>query len=121
MGRTTSNHIYGTNFLKILYSLRRSLCSRKIFRNLPQENYGRLDAFSTSQALYSCEQKKGFVFSRNVALGVPAMVQWHRWCLGSTRTQVPSLALHSGIRIQHCHSCSLGCSYGLDLMPGNSI
>ena len=25
---------------------------------------------------------------------------------------------HGGLRIQCCHSCNFGCSYGLDLIPG---
>ena len=25
---------------------------------------------------------------------------------------------HSGLRIQHCHSCGLGHNYGSDLIPG---
>ena len=50
--------------------------------------------------------------------GVPAVEQWGWWCLGNAGMQVQSLARHSGLRIQHCHSCSLGHNYGLDLIPG---
>lgn len=32
-------------------------------------------------------------------------------------TQVLSQAQHSGLRIRHCHSCSVGCNWGLDLIP----
>ena len=43
------------------------------------------------------------------------MAQQH---LGSARTQVGSLARHSGLWIWHCRSCSLGRNYGSDLIPG---
>ena len=33
---------------------------------------------------------------------------------------VRSLVQH-GLRIQHCHSCGVGCSCGLDLIPGQEI
>jgi len=49
---------------------------------------------------------------------VPVMVQADRWRLRSTGTQVRSPARHSGFRIQHCHSCSLGYNCGSDLIPG---
>lgn len=38
------------------------------------------------------------------------------WCNGidgvsaAARTQVPSLAQHNRLRIQHCYSCGIGCS-----------
>ena len=35
-----------------------------------------------------------------------------------TRMQVRFWAWHSGLRIQHCHSCGLGRNCGSDLMPG---
>ena len=39
----------------------------------------------------------------------------------STRTQVLSLAWRIGLRILHCHSCSVGCNCGLDPIPGLGI
>ena len=50
--------------------------------------------------------------------GVPTVVQQDWQPLGSTGMQVRSLAQHSGLRIQHCHSCGLGCDCSLDLIPG---
>jgi len=44
--------------------------------------------------------------------------QWAWWHLGNAGTQVRSLAWHSGLRIQHCHSCSLGGDSSSDLIPG---
>ena len=49
--------------------------------------------------------------------GVPTVGQWNWCCLWSTGSQVPSLAQHSGFKIHHCHSCGVGCNYGLDLTP----
>ena len=51
-------------------------------------------------------------------LGAPAVARqsWQRlWRAGM---QVRSLARHSGLRIQHCLSCSLGWNCGLDLISG---
>ena len=45
------------------------------------------------------------------------MTQWDWRCLGSTGTQVRSLAQHSMLRLWHGHSCGLGDDYGLDLIP----
>ena len=39
--------------------------------------------------------------------GVPIMVQWKRIQLGTKRFRVRSLALLSGLRIEHC--CELWC------------
>ena len=44
------------------------------------------------------------------------MVHWNRQQLGTAGTQVQ--AWHSGLRNWHCHSCSLVCCCGLDLIPG---
>ena len=46
------------------------------------------------------------------------MAQWDQWHLGSAEAQVRSLALHSELRIWHCHSCGLGHDCGSDLIPG---
>ena len=46
------------------------------------------------------------------------MVQWDQWCLRSAGAQVCSLAQHSGLRIQHCHYCSLHHNCGSYLIPG---
>ena len=51
-------------------------------------------------------------------LRVPTVVQEDRWYLGTTGTQVQSLAQHSGLGIGHCHSCGLGSSYSSDLILG---
>ena len=56
--------------------------------------------------------KESKLFKR--VLGVPTVVQWDQQCLGSTGTQVWSLAQHSGLRIQSCCSCGLSHNY-----PGN--
>lgn len=37
--------------------------------------------------------------------------------LGNAGTQFPSPVWHSGLRILHCYSCSLGLDCGLDLIP----
>ena len=50
--------------------------------------------------------------------GVPAAAQLNQWHLGSTGTQVQSPAQHSGLRIQCCRSCGLGCNCGLNPDPG---
>ena len=55
---------------------------------------------------------------KNPVMGAPAVAQGDRQCLGCAGTQVPSPAWHSGLRIQHCHSCSLGHDYGSDLILG---
>ena len=49
---------------------------------------------------------------------IPPMAQWHWWPLGSSGMQVRSLAQHSGLRMQCCHSNGLGQNYGSDLIPG---
>ena len=46
------------------------------------------------------------------------MAQWDLQCLGSTGTQVQSLAHHSGLKICHCLSCGLGHNYSSDLILG---
>ena len=46
------------------------------------------------------------------------MAQWDWWCLWNAGTQVRSLAWHSGLRIWHHHSCSIGHHRGSDLVPG---
>ena len=50
--------------------------------------------------------------------GIPSMVQWDRLHLSYTRSQVWSLIQHSGLRIQHCHSCSTGLNSSSDHIPG---
>ena len=44
------------------------------------------------------------------------MVQGDWPSLGSTGTQLQSLAQHSGLRIRHCCCCGLGPDCGLDLI-----
>lgn len=56
--------------------------------------------------------------------GVPTVVQWDRWCLGSAGTtwQVRSPAWHRRLKTRGCHSFSLGCDWGSDHpWPGNSM
>ena len=43
------------------------------------------------------------------------MAQWKQICLGTMRWQVQFLASLSGLRIQHCVSCGVGCRRGWDL------
>ena len=52
------------------------------------------------------------------ALGVPTVVQWNRWHLGSTGTWAQSLTWHRELRIRHCCSCGLGRNCSSDLIPG---
>ena len=68
----------------------------------------------TLPSLWNGEGKKQLCF------GVPAVTQQDQWCLESPGTQVLSLARHRGLRIQRCHSFSLGhnCSSDLILGPG---
>ena len=63
-------------------------------------------------------KKYKYTFKKCVYLGVPPIMQWDRRHLGSIGTQVQSLAHNSGLRMQHCHSCSLGGNCGSDLIPG---
>ena len=49
------------------------------------------------------------------------MVQQDLRYLGITGTQVGSPAWNSGLRIRHCHSCSLGQNCSSDLIPGPGI
>ena len=51
-------------------------------------------------------------------MGAPAVAQWDWQHLGSAGMWVPSPAQHSGVRIQHCHSCGVGQDCSLDLIPG---
>ena len=46
------------------------------------------------------------------------MAQWDQWCLGSPEMQVRYPALHSGLKIWHCCSCSLGYDCSWDMIPG---
>ena len=55
------------------------------------------------------------------AEGAPAVAQRNQRCLGSTGTWVQSLSRHSGLRIRHCCSCSLGHHCSLDLIPGSGL
>ena len=49
--------------------------------------------------------------------GVPIMAQWKQIQLGTMRLQVQSLALLTGLRIQHCHD--LWCR--LQMWLGSSV
>ena len=40
------------------------------------------------------------------------VTSWEHWDAGS----IPAWC--SGLKIRHCHCCSLGCNCGLDLIPG---
>lgn len=64
--------------------------------------------------------KQKYILKRRT--GVPPMVQNDLWHLVRTGVQVPSLAWHSGLRIQSCR-CGLGCIYGsrCDPWPRKSI
>ena len=46
------------------------------------------------------------------------MAQQDQWCFCSAGTQVQSLARHSGLRIWHCHGCSVDSNCSLELIPG---
>ena len=41
-------------------------------------------------------------------MGVSVVAQWKRTQLGTRRLWVPSLALLSGLRIQHHYGCGVG-------------
>ena len=61
------------------------------------------------------------LFVRNLReelLGVPTVARRDPHHLGSAGAQVQSLAWLSGLRIQCCCSCGLGCNYSSDLIPG---
>ena len=47
-------------------------------------------------------------------------MQWDQ-CLWRAGMQVWSLAWYSGLGIQYCHSCGIGCNCGLHLIPGLGI
>ena len=49
------------------------------------------------------------------------MAQQDQWCLGSPGMEVRFPAQHSGLRISHCHSCSIGHNYGWNLIPGPGL
>ena len=55
-------------------------------------------------------------------LGGLAVAQWVKNPVAagqvSSKAWVWSLARHSGLRIQHLHSCAVGCSYSSDSIPG---
>ena len=46
------------------------------------------------------------------------MAQWDWQHLCNAKTQVQSLAQHGGLKDPTCPSCGVGCSCGLDLIPG---
>ena len=50
--------------------------------------------------------------------GVANVAQQDWWCIGTAGSQVWSLAQHSRLRIQRCHSCGAGHNGSLDLIPG---
>ena len=52
-----------------------------------------------------------------IVSGVPTVTHWDRQRLVSPETQVRSQTQHSWLRIQHCHSCGLGHSCDLDVIP----
>ena len=56
--------------------------------------------------------------TENVSLGVPTVAQRDWQCLWSAGMLVQSLVQHSGLRIRHCHSCSVGGNCGSDRIPG---
>ena len=64
------------------------------------------------------KKKTATLIQRDNLHRVPAMAQQNGPHLGSAGTHVPSLAQHSGLRIQCCHSFGLGCSSDLILDPG---
>lgn len=55
--------------------------------------------------------------------GVPAVVQWVKNPTAvagvAVGAQVESMARHSHLRIQCCHSCAIGCSYRSNPWPEN--
>ena len=53
-----------------------------------------------------------------IAVGVPTVAKRDQQHLASSETQVRSLAQHSGLRTQHCCSCSLGHTCRSCLIPG---
>ena len=53
--------------------------------------------------------------------GVSAVAQSNQWHLWSTEAQVLFLALHSGLRIRHCYSCSVSHNRNSDLIPGLNL
>ena len=56
--------------------------------------------------------------SKMLWTGVPAMAQQDQRYFWSSGMQVWSLAWHSGLRLQHCHTCSIDHSCSSDLIPG---
>ena len=59
--------------------------------------------------------------------GVPTVVHWVKNLTAAAQVTaevwIPSSARPSGLRIQRCYNCVIGCSCGLDLIPdlGTSI
>ena len=64
------------------------------------------------------EKKKWVVFQN---IGVPIVAQQDERHLWSPGMQVPSLALHCGLRIWCCHSSSIGYNCGSDLFPDPEV
>ena len=66
---------------------------------------------------------QGVTFSKADAAGVPEAVLWDQWHLGSTETQVPSPAGHSGLKIWRLLQLRLRSQQGLksDPWPGTSM
>ena len=56
-----------------------------------------------------------------MAYGGPTLAQWDQQHLGSTGTQVQSLAMAQWIKDWCCYSCALDPDCGSDLIPGLGI
>ena len=56
------------------------------------------------------------MFYLKMDVGVPVVAQWQCTQLISTRMQVPSLALLSGLRMQRCHELCPDHRHSLDLV-----
>jgi len=85
------------------------------------------DRTRTSITLISSDNinQSDMAHQRKLREGVPAVAQWVK-NLGAVarvtvETWVWSLAWHSGLRIWHCHSFSIGCSSDSVLDSGTSI
>ena len=58
------------------------------------------------------------LFEKVLTLGVPPVAQRLMIQLVSVEALVQSPVWHSGLRIQYCHICGVGCSSTLNLIPG---
>lgn len=72
---------------------------------------------------YKSQENAQKISTLNQKYTFPGILLWcdkNQQPLWSTGMLIQSLAEHMGLRLQRCHSCSIGHKCSLDLMPGHS-